>query len=318
MLCPACARPIAMARANCVYCGAALSAEGLQAAALAAQKILQTKSLANLEAVAKGSGHEQPPRRYVVIDTTASAVEAIAEACGVSAWAARQWQAASRYRLIRVSDEPADGPLEVGLKAKGLRVLVVSDQTVMRARNPISLESIDPFADPAQCTLREDPEAPPMRKPLREQDLALIVTATIKREKVKDQTSPRVPKDTRLDDAWLVHLHLKGEDRPWEIDPLRTAYEGAGLASAYMRTLELVRRLSAVAPHDDAFKNVVPALSPGADPLSGFESFASAPKKKKSNEPKVVVLDNVAQFREYSAWRGAIEIRPGDGDGGAF
>ena len=30
--------------------------------------------------------------------------------------------------------------------------------------------------------------------------------------------------------------------------------------------------------------------------------------QKKSKEPKVVVLDNVAQFREYSAWRGALEM----------
>ncbi len=306
MLCPACARPIAMARANCVYCGAALSAEGLQAAALAAQRILQTRSLANLEAVAKASARDHPPRRYVVIDTSVAGVETIADACGISAWEARQWQAASRYRLIRVSNEPADGPLESGLKAKGLRVLIVPDETVVRSRNPIPLESIDPFADPAQCTVREDPEAPPLRKALREHDLALIVSASIKRERVMDQTSRRTPADTRLEDAWLVHLHLKGEARPWEIDPLRTAYEGAGLASAYMRTLELVRRLQAFAPHDEAFKNVVPALSPGTDPLKGLESFASAPRKK-GKDPKVVVLDNVAQFREYSAWRGAIE-----------
>ncbi len=311
MLCPACARPIAMARANCLYCGAALPAEGQEAAARAAERVQKTRSLANLQAVAKSAGRDEPPRRYVVIDTTMAGVEAIAEACGVSAWEARQWQAASRYRLVRVSTEPADGPLESGLRARGLRVLIVPGETVMRSRTPIPLESIDPFSVPAQCTVREDAEAPPARKVLREQDLALIVSASIKRERVKDQTSRRPPVDTRLEDAWLVHLHIRGEARPWEIDPRRTAYEGPGLASAYMQTLELVRRLQALAPHDDAFKNVVPALSPGADPLSGLESFASTPQKK-SKEPKVVVLDNVAQFREYSAWRGAIEITQRD------
>ena len=307
MLCPACARPIAMARANCVYCGAVLSVEALEEAAQAAQRILHTRSLANLEAIAQTSGRAQPPRRYVVIDTRAAAETVIADACGVSAWEARQWQAASRYRLVRVSSEPADGPLESGLRDKGLRVLIVPDDTVTKSRNPIPVESIDPVSLPAQCTVREDPEAPPARRPLREGDLALIVSASIKRERVKEQTSRRVPADTRLEDVWLVHVHLKGESRPWEIDPFRTAYEGAGLASAHMRTLELVRRLEAVAPHDDSFKNVVPALSQGADPSSGLESFASAPARK-SKEPKVVVLDNLAQFREYSAWRGAIEM----------
>lgn len=308
MQCPACARPIAMARASCVYCGAALSAEALEEAAHAARRILQTKSLANLEAVAQGPPRDQPKRRYVVIDTGAGAVETIALACGVSAWEARQWQAASRYRLVRVSTEPADGPLESGLRAKGLRVFIVPDEAVARLRNPISLESIDPSTVPSQCTVREDPEAPPSRRALREQDLALIVSAFIKRERVKQEAPRRAPADTRLEDAWLVHLHLRGEARPFEIDPLKTVYEGAGLASAHMLTLELVRRLQAFAPHDDAFKNVVPALSPGADPASGLEGLASTAPRKKGKEPKVVVLDNVAQFREYSAWRGAVEI----------
>jgi hypothetical protein len=303
-----------MARATCVYCGASLSAEALEEAAQAAQRILQTKSLANLEAVAKGSPRDPQARRYVVIDTSAAEVEIIAEACGVSGWEARQWQAASRYRLIRVSAEPADGPLESGLRARGLRLLTVPEETVARSRNPVPIESIDPLGEPPQCTVREDPEAPPSRRTLSETEVALIVTASIRREKVKEETSRRTPVDTRLEDAWLVHLHLRGEARPWEIDPLKTAYEGAGLASSYMRTLELVRRLEAFAPHDDAFKNVVPALSPGVDPLSSLESFASA-NKKKSKEPKVVVLDNVAQFREYSAWRGAIEIAQGNSAG---
>ncbi len=308
MQCPACARPIAMARANCVYCGAALSPADLEEATRAAQRILQTKSLANLEAVSGGPAQESRPRRYVVIDTRAVQVETIASACGVSSWEARQWQAASRYRLVRISSEAADGPLESSLKAQGLRVLAVPDATVVRSRNPIPLESIDPLADPPQCTLREDPEAPPSRRVLREGDLVLIVSASIRRERVKEEAPKRTPADTRLEDAWLVHLHFKGEPRPWEIDPLRTAYEGVGLASAYMQTVELVRRLSIAAPHDDAFKNMVPALSPGADPLGGLESLASDAGKKKGKEPKVVVLDNVTQFREYSAWRGAIEF----------
>jgi hypothetical protein len=295
-----------MARARCVYCGATLSSEGLEEAALAARRILQSKSLAGLESAATGLGRDWQSRRYVVIDTAAAGVEVIAEACAVSVWEARQWQASSRYRLLKVSAEPADGPLESGLRERGLRFLVVPDDTVARSRNPVLLESIDPSAGLAACTIRDDPEAPPLRRDLKDQDLALIVSASIKRQRVKDQDSRRPPTETRLEDAWLVHLHLKGEARPWEIDPLRTTYEGAGPASAYMRTLELVRRLSTIAPHDEAFRNIVPALSPGVDPLRGLESLATTPRKK-AKEPKFVVLDNVAQFREYSAWRGAIE-----------
>lgn len=306
MDCPACARPIAMARATCVYCGAALPQDGLEEAQRAARKVLQSKNLAGLEAVTQGFGREQPPRRYVVIDTASAPVELIAEACSVSVWEARQWQAASRYRLLKVSAEPADGPLESGLAQRGLDPLVVPEATVARSRNPVLLESIDPLADPPQCTFRDDPEGSPSRRGLREGDLTLIVSAPIKRERVKDTAPSRARAETRIEDAWLVHLHLRGEARPWEIDPLKTAYEGAGLSSAYLRTLELVRRLSTLAPHDEAFRNIVPALSPGLDPRRDLEGLAPAAKKK-DREQRVVVLDNVAQFREYSAWRGALQ-----------
>jgi hypothetical protein len=302
-----------MARAKCAYCGAALPSETLAEAAQSAQKILQSKTLAGLEAAATVLGNDAQPRRYVIVDTTAASVELMAEACAVSVWEARQWQAGSRYRLFRISTEPADGPLESGLKGKGLTPLVVPDETIARARNPIPLESIDAISSPAQCTLREDPEAAPSRRELREENLILIVSASIKRQRMKEESTPRVRAETRLEDAWLIHLHLQGESRPWEIDPRRTAYEGPGPASAFMRTLELVRRLSASAPHDEGFRNVVPALSPGVDPRRDLDGLGP-PSKKKSKEPKVVVLDNVAQFREYSAWRGAVEAaqrRPG-------
>ncbi len=296
-----------MARANCLYCGAALSTETLEEATLAARRVLQTKSLAHLEAAAKGLGPDQPRRRYLVIDTTTASVELLAEACSVSAWEARQWQAASRYRLVRVSSEPEDGPLESALKSRGLDLLVVGEETVARSRNPILLESVDVSATPVQCTLRHEAEGPPSRQELSERDVALIVSASIKRERVRDPTSLRARTNTRLEDAWLVHLHLRSETRPWEIDPRRTGYKGAGLASAHMCTLELVRRLSAAAPHDEAFKNIVPALSPGVDDSAEAIGLKRAPKPT-GKEPKPVVLDNLAQFREYSAWRGAMEI----------
>jgi len=300
-----------MARNNCLYCGAVLSSEALHEATLAAQRIIQAKGLPKPETSAV-LVRDPEPRRYIIIDTAAVPVEQIALACAVSMWEARQWRATSRYRLLKISSEPADGPLESGLREKGVAPLVVPEETIGRSRNPILIESIDPVASPTKCTVRDDLEAEPSRRELREQDLALILSASIRRERVKDRAPARARTDTRLEDAWLVHLHLRGEPRPWEIDPLRITYEGAGLASAFMRTLELVRRLSSVAPHDEAFRNLVPALSPGTDPLRDLEALAPG-SRKKGKEPKVVILDNVAQFREYSAWRGAIEAtrRPG-------
>ena len=139
MNCPACSRPIAMARATCMYCGAALSDEVREQAALAARRVLQTKSLVHLEAAARGLDGEANPRRYVVVDTSASSIESLMSACSVSAWEAGQWQAASRYRLFKVTTEPEGGPLESLLKEKAAQFFVLTEDTVSRSRNPIAL-----------------------------------------------------------------------------------------------------------------------------------------------------------------------------------
>lgn len=294
-----------MARGTCVYCGAPLPEDVREAAASAAQRVLQSATMAGLESAAMGNDFERQ-KRYLVIDTTAQAAEVLAEACGMSVWDARQWQAASRYRLLRVMLEPQLSEALSELRAKGLNPLVVHGDAVARARSPIPIESMDISAIPPQCTLREDAEGTVSRKELPEPEIALIISAPIKRERQKESRS-RLRQDTRLEEAWLVHVHLRHETRPWEIDPRRTAYEGPGLASAHMRTLELVRRLSAVAPFDEAFKNIVPALSPGADPSNELAGLQGGGAKPRDKEPKTVVLDNVTQFREYSAWRGALE-----------
>lgn len=294
-----------MARANCVYCGAALSSEVLEEAKQAAARVLQSKNLTHLEAAARGETRDSL-RRYVVIDTAAVSPETLARTCSISIWEARQWQAASRYRLLKVSTETPDGPLESSLRDNRLTFFGLPEPVVSPLRKPTLVESIDLSVEPIQYTLRADPESAPERREGPESEVALIVSASIRREKVREQASLKAPADTRLEDAFLVHLHLRNEPQPWEVDPRRTAYEGVSLASAHMNTRELVRRLSLSAPHDDAFKNVVPALSPGEDPTDGLQGLKK-PGKRGDPKSKTVVLDNVLQFREYSAWRGAVE-----------
>lgn len=307
MGCPACARPIATARPTCVYCGAPLSKDALEQAALAGKRVLQVEELINLEAAARGAVPDQPSRRYIVIDTADASVDRIASGCSVSAWEARQWQAASRYRLVKVTDEPSTRPLVVRLLGEGLVVRVIHADTVSRARSPIQIESIDASRIPALCSLRHDSESPAVRRTLPEQDLGLIISAAITREKVREPASPSRVQDLRLEDALFVHLHIKGETRPWEIDPRRARFEGGGLASGHMKTVQLVRRLAEFAPHDESFKNQVPALAEGADPLSELAEPISARQPARKGA-RLVVLDNLSQFREYSAWRGTLAL----------
>jgi hypothetical protein len=296
MICKACSRPVAMARANCLYCGAALDGESIAGAALAAQKVLQSKSLLHLEANLQTT--DSAPRTYFIADTAAGTVETLAELGGVSLWQARQWQSATRYRLLRVSAEDADSG------GKDPRVVHrVSEKDVAPRRTPVAVETVDAAAAWA-LAIRDDPDTKATRRILRPQDVLLIVSAPIKREKA-DRSAGRKRMDNRLEDNWLVHLHVRGEARPWEIDPLRTAFEGSAQASAHMSTLELVRRFAETVPHEEGFRTFVPALAPGEDPLTDMKNLHS--KGKEAKDSKIIVLDNVAQFREYSAWRSALE-----------
>ena len=96
-----------MARATCVYCGAVLSSDVLEEAAQAAQRVLHSKSLAGLEAAAKGFG-ENAPRRYIIIDTAEASGETIAEACQVYV-ASHNRRLSFEWALIDgVNDRPTD------------------------------------------------------------------------------------------------------------------------------------------------------------------------------------------------------------------
>lgn len=307
MKCAACARPVAMARETCIYCGAALSRSAVDQAAEAARRVIESKNPTHLEAAASGRSRDTSNRRYVVIDTNASPASTIALACSVSLWEARQWQIAARYRLVKVSSEPSDGPMETRLREEGLHVFAVPEAAVAPARHPLHVESMDTSMPSVECTLRDDPESAAWRRDLPLEHLALIVSGPIRREKVKELGSLKKIPDRSLDDVLIVHLHFRDESRPWELDPRRTAFESEGPASAHMRTLELVRRLSQTAPLDEAFRNVVPALGHGTDSpgdLAGLRSTA----KTRSKDPDRIVLDNLAQFREYSAWRGGLAL----------
>ena len=290
-----------------MYCGTHLPDDLQAQAAAAAKRVLQSKSLVHLESAARGVAGDANPRMHYVIETTNVTAAALAAACSVSLWEAGQWQAAARYRLFRVTTKGLGGPLDLALREKGIRFFALPEEALLPLRDPIPIESIDVSSVPVTCSLREGADQPAVRRRLAEKDLSLVLTAPIKREKVKDQTAKRTPADARLEDNWLVHFHSKAGGRPFELDPRRTAFEGPGLASAYMRALDLVRNLRGHVPLDESFKSVVPALSPGADPLSDLEGLKARPKSADKG-PRWIVLDNTAQFREYSAWRGAVEL----------
>ena len=299
-----------MARATCMYCGAPLDVNVVAEAATAAQRVLEAKSLLHLEATTQNRSLAAE-RWYRIVETRSARAESLAAAFGVSLWDARQWQATSFYRLIGVNADSDPGRSGAPLEIEGVRIHHVSERRVAARRRPVAVESID--AEALSFSLREDSAAPAVWQQLRRENLALIVTGPIQREKIREQASPKKAADSRREESWLVHLHLRDDERPWEIDPGRTAFEGPGFASANMRTRDLVQKLSVSAPCDDAFKTTVPALSPGEDPIADLRRPKGEGKGEK--EGRLLVLDNVTQFREYSAWRSTLAITPGEAGG---
>lgn len=297
--CPACARPIATARETCLYCGAVLPAASRAVAAERAERISRSETLPALSATVQAPDQE-PSRLYFILDIHGTSETEIADALTISAWEARQWLAGPRYRLIRVASAS-----EGFADPAGLRVHVLEEERIARARNPILVAAVDDDAPALVCQIRPDPEGPPVRREISVEAIRLIVSAPIRRERPPDSTAPRRPSSVRLEDGLFVHLHIEGETRPLEIDPRRTVFEGAGSPSAYMRTLALLRRLAEAVPHDDTFRFVVPALAPSPDTdrdLDGLRKAATRPTK----EPRKPTHDNASQFRAYSAWRGVL------------
>jgi hypothetical protein len=61
---------------------------------------------------------------------------------------------------------------------------------------------------------------------------------------------------------------------------------------------------------DDGFRRLPPALAPTTEEPDAGLAGAARPRPRRGRDALApVILDNLAQFRFYSAWRGAIERR---------
>jgi hypothetical protein len=142
-----------------------------------------------------------------------------------------------------------------------------------------------------------------------EGELLLIVRGPIAREYLAEPSTRRRPRGVGLDDGYRIHLHLRSDRRPIELDPASFDFGSPEIGSSLVRLSEWVAAVRRGAPEDDRFRYLAPALAPAAampGPVSAVGALrARRPAGRDGSER--VVLDNVAQFRFYSAWRGALE-----------
>ncbi len=302
--CPACRRPMAMARATCVYCGAKLPVEAGEAARRAA---MATPSAPPTAATAT--------RLLVILDLGATTQEAVASALGLSVFEAGQRRKRGGLQLHRIAEEGRAMGEAAALRAAGLEVVLVPEK---EARTP-PLPALGGAAEAGGLRLRTR-EGDLL---VRSEDLRLVVRGPIARE-YQPSLQIRSVRSASLDGGYRIHLHRRADPRPVELDPGNFEFGFAVTGSSLLELLGWIGAVAPAVPVDDEFRRLPPELSPAATPTFGVMAAAaglSRPDRGQHNDrPRPIVggvgadeppavLDNLAQFRFYSGWRAAVPRR---------
>lgn len=293
--CPGCGRPVAMVRDRCLYCGAPLPPELVEQARATAEAV---------EAADVAEVTEQPVDRVLVIlDLTAADPQLVADALALPIYEASQ-RARRGLQLHRIAPALQAEQEVRQLAAAGLKVLAIPEAETRAAAEPL-LATGGQRSD-AGLELR-GPEGP---FALPAGDVLLVVKGPIARERQAETVEtgrPRV-RSAVPEPGYRFHVHRRSAWRPVELDPASFSFGAAHAAAASL--FELSSWVDALqAPVDDGFKRLPPALSPAApdehDPVHALRQAEGLTRKQEAP----VLLDNLGQFRFYSAWRAAVARR---------
>jgi hypothetical protein len=286
MDCPGCHRPLNRVGARCLYCGAAFPADLLAAGApTPAQALPAPASLAR-------------ERVLLVLDLSAVTAETLARALGLPPAEAARRVRRGGYQLHRIALREAAAAEADRLRGAGLLVVGVPEAEA-RVRPLLAKGGT---RDGDGLSLRAEGRA--LR--VSPGQVLLVVRGPIVREY---QALPKRRRVTaaRPEEGYRIHLHLRGEPRPLELDPANFEFGRAPAAGSSLLELNTwVEVLSPEAPRDEGFRQEPPALSPAA-PADG-ELAARALHPPRENQTPLI-LENLEQFRFYSAWRAAVERR---------
>lgn len=303
--CPQCHRPIAILRPSCLYCGAALSPEAVEAALRAAEPAKEAPQAGD--------------RLLLIVDLGSLEVEAAARTLSSSAFDVQQWARRGNFHLHRVAPAESARAEAKGLAREGLSAYLLSEADVRAAATPVVAGAGGVEGEGLRLRLSDG------ERRLGAADLLLVVRGPIRREHAGPRPQVRwgvfqlggyfgLPGleigTATLEPGYRFHLHSRHHPRPLELDP--GAFEfGADLGfagSSEQRLAAWLAELTTGALLDDSFKRQTPALAPAepaGGPLSAVGALARQPLGPQG--PTSQVLDNLAQFRFYSAWRGLLE-----------
>jgi hypothetical protein len=293
-LCPACRRPVAVARAACLYCGAALLP-----ATVSAQAGAEPAFGAPPPPAAPGAARE-----LVIVDLAGAATGALADALAVSPYEATLLVRRGGLHLHRACEPDAAQAEATRLAGRGLRVVRVPESEArVRPRRAVGGERRDDL-----LVLRTEEGLVEVRRG----DVLLVVRGAIVREYQPSDRRRKVS-TARLEEGYRVHLHLLspgGGDvpRPVECDAASFEFGFSVTGSARLELDAWVDTVAEEAARDDGFRRLPPALAPASpEPRSALSAAGSLRGGREGNAP--VVLDNAEQFRFYSGWRAAVERR---------
>jgi hypothetical protein len=282
--CPRCARPAALAAPRCLYCGAEMPRGDAPAAALPVPSAADEA------------------RTLVVVDLQGAPTPALVAALGLSPVEAARRAERGGFHLLRVARPEAARDEAARLAAAGLRSLLVDEAAAREAARPRRARG-------GQCPDRVFALQVDGRElEVRPQDLLLVVRGAIQREYQSLPAGRRQVRTATLEPGYRFHLHVHAGGPPLELDPGDFSFTDAQDALAPSQ-LVLSRWIDALAPAvevDDHFRRVPPALGAADDGPAGAVGAAAALAPPRRRDAPLV-LDNLAQFRFYSAWRGLVE-----------
>jgi hypothetical protein len=279
--CPRCARTAAVAGPRCLYCGEPLGAAALPESA-------PPPSVA------------PPARTLVVLDLGGALAAALAQTLGLSPFEATRRAERGGFHLHRICSPEAAEQERARLAGMGLRAWLLPEAGVRSAASPRLVRGGG--EEDGGLVLHLDHETVRVAGG----ELLLLVQGAIVREYQSVARRRRVRAAT-VESGHRVHLHPRAPGPPLEIDPGNFEF-ALGPAVPGPTLLVVAGWVEALRPHvpvDDDFRRLPPALAPEA-PAGGALAMVQALRPARESDAPLV-LDNLAQFRFYSAWRGEVE-----------
>jgi len=307
MHCPRCGRPIAVARPACLYCGAPLPPDALAQAQAPGREGPSPPAVTGAPA-APGAGPAPASETltHLILDLSRADPRVLARALALAPYEAQQRVRRGGFQLHRLLPDPEAAAEAARLGREGLTILVAGAEAVRAASEPALI--VGGRLEPHRFLGRT--ASGPLE--LAAADLLLVVRGPIRRE-YQAQPKPRKIASASLTDGYRFHLHRRRSPEPVELDPDDFEFDDAGgeVASSLLRLAAWVDGIARGIHVDDAFRLLSPAL--GAVQASGTARLEPAralstrgPGEDRDGDQRIV-LDNVRQFRAYSAWRGVVE-----------